>query len=69
MEGEEGAGMASLGLGRSEVDGVVEEDELREEGPGLKVAGEESLSSGADMFPVGDGSMAENTSGKSIKTL
>lgn len=63
MEGEDegvvgGVSMVSLGLGRSEVNVGSVADELREEGPGLRVVAEEGLSFRVDEFPVGEGSMA-----------
>lgn len=58
-EGVAGAvGMVSLGLGRSEVGVVVVADELDEEGPALRVAGDNGLGFGVDELPVSDGSMA-----------
>lgn len=72
VEGEDegvvgGIGMVSLGLGRSEVGAVVVEDELEEEGPGLRVEGDEGLGFGVAGLPVSDGSMAENRINKSVK--
>lgn len=60
-----GVGIVNFGLGRSEV-GAVAAEALREEGPGLRVVGDNGLSSGVDEFPAGECSMAENASQKSI---
>lgn len=63
MEGEDegvvrGVGMVSLGLVRSEVGGVVVEDELEEKWPGLRVEGDAGMGFGAAGLRVSDGSMA-----------
>ncbi len=56
-----GVGMVSLGLVRSEVVVVVVEDELEEEGPGIRLEG---LGFGAGGVPVSDGSIAVNHIGQ-----
>lgn len=56
-----GVGMVSLGLGRSEVGAAVVDDEVEEEGPGLRVEGDEGLGFGAAGLLPSDGSMAEKS--------
>lgn len=57
-----GVGMVSLGLGRSEVGVALVAGELdeEEEGPALRVAGDNGLGFGVDELPVSEGSMAGN---------
>lgn len=52
----------SLGFGQFEFVVVELTDELREEGPGLRVVGDEGSSLEADELAVSEGSMAEITS-------
>lgn len=56
MEGDDegvAGGVGIVSLGRFEVDVVAVTEELREEGPGLSVVGDEELGFGVDEFPVG----------------
>lgn len=53
-----GIGMVILGLGWSEVCVVEVEGKLEDEGPGLRVEGEEGLGFAVAGLPVRDGSMA-----------
>lgn len=64
MEGEDegvagGVGIVSFGFGQCEFVVVELTDELREEGPGLRVVGDEGSSLEADELAVSEGSMAE----------
>ena len=54
-----GIGMVSLGVGRLEAGVAVAAEELDEERPALRVAGDEGMSFGDEELPVSDGSMAE----------